>query len=221
MRHRRVTDLPCRWDGIRSSAALLPLLVAVALLAGCGGGGGSTMTTVRPPIVAINPVAHAKGVDPDAEQRSSTEVSVSVSSRGTGHYQVLVQNTSQIGFINSFEWFPPPGLTITSVTSSSAGQCELQGNVIACRATLPPPKCTCLPGGAMTVDFAAKMRGVGKIQYGFRGASVVVRSMTPVPYIIPSRLGAHPEYADLPICKTGQQSSQAEPCIHSTPGPGK
>jgi hypothetical protein len=196
-------------------------LAALALLAGCGGGGGTT-TTVRPAIIPINPnLKNVPGHDPDAEQRAGTEVHATIRAAGNGHYQVLVQNTSQIGFINSFDWIPPAGMTVTSV-SSSTGHCELERKVIACQATLRPPKCTCRPGGRMTIDFTADVEGTaGKVEYGFFNASVVVRTMTPVPYIIPSYLGANPQYADLPSCKKGQENTTAAPCVHSGQESGK
>jgi hypothetical protein len=36
-------------------------------------------------------------------------------------YQLEVQNTSGIGYINAFSWDPPVNLTITAVTSSEGG----------------------------------------------------------------------------------------------------
>ena len=35
-----------------------------------------------------------------------------------GKYQIEIENTSGIGFINTFTWNPPPGMTITAVTST-------------------------------------------------------------------------------------------------------
>ena len=35
-----------------------------------------------------------------------------------GKYQVEVENTSDIGYINTFNWVPPSQLTITAITSS-------------------------------------------------------------------------------------------------------
>ena len=196
--------------------------VATALLAGCGGGGDHKgVTAVRPPIVPLNPVyKRVPGLDPDVEQRASTEVNASVIRRGEGRFRVLVQNTSQIGFINAFDWLPPPGVKITSVGSTSVGHCDLHDNTVSCRATLRPPKCTCLPGGSMTFDFTAKIvrADVPDASTGFYDANVIVRSMTPVPYIIPSHLGATPRYSDLPICKVGQESTKDAPCIHSGAG---
>ena len=37
---------------------------------------------------------------------------------GDGKYQLEVQNTSDIGYLNTFEWHPPPGMTVTAVTSA-------------------------------------------------------------------------------------------------------
>src|ERR1700722_14852960 len=42
-----------------------------------------------------------------------------------GLYQIEVQNTSGIGYINTFNWVPPPDMTTTAVTSTEGGHCSL------------------------------------------------------------------------------------------------
>jgi hypothetical protein len=188
------------------------------LLAGCGADRGETVTTVRPP---LNPSPQLEkaipGVDPDQNPEGGSDVASTVTSLGNGRYRVLIQNSSDVGFVNSFAWTPPPGVTVTAVTSSSKGHCELAGGRISCRATLRPPKCTCRVGGTMTVDFTARAPQAGKnANYGLAGGFVRIRDLTPVPYLIPSAAGQEiSPYADLPVCKKGQRSSKAEPCVHS------
>ena len=46
--------------------------------------------------------------------------------------------------------------------------------------------------------------------YGMVGAYLRITQMTPVPYHIPSAL---PTYSDLPLCKKGQKSTKARPCV--------
>src|SRR5262249_1621433 len=82
-------------------------------------------------------------------------------------YQIEVDNTSGVGYINSFNWVPPPGLTITAITSTEGGHCTLVPNpvpgggspMISCiggKNGIAPPKCTCLSGGPMRVNFTAQ-----------------------------------------------------------------
>ena len=70
-------------------------------------------------------------------------------------YQLDVQNTSGIGYINQFTWVPPTSLTITAVTSTEGGHCSLVGGSIQCNGKIAPPTCTCLAGGDIVVTFRA------------------------------------------------------------------
>src|SRR5207344_1647945 len=75
-----------------------------------------------------------------------------------GKYQIEVENTSGIGYINTFNWVPPNQMVITAITSSEGGRCSLTDNTISCvggKDGIAPPKCTCLHGGIMTVNFTA------------------------------------------------------------------
>jgi len=133
-----------------------------------------------------------------------------------GVYQLDVQNTSGIGYINQFTWVPPVNLTVTAVTSSEGGRCALVGGSIQCNGKVAPPNCTCKAGGDLTVTFTA--RGLDPTfangywtYYGIVGAYLQIQQMTPVPYHIPSavpKLGM-----DMPLCKKGQKSTKARPCL--------
>ena len=135
-----------------------------------------------------------------------------------GKYQIEVQNTSGIGYINTFNWVPPPSMTITAITSSEGGRCTLVGGDIACvggKKGLAPPKCTCLSGGEMTVNFTATgnaptFNGQFWTYYGIVGSHTDITSMTPVPYHIPSFLSS--QAPDLPLCAKGEKSTSAKPC---------
>ena len=132
-----------------------------------------------------------------------------------GVYQLDVQNTSGIGYINQFTWVPPVNLTVTAVTSSEGGRCSLVGGSIQCNGKVAPPKCTCQAGGDLTVTFTAKgleptFANGYWTYYGIDGAYLQIQQMTPVPYHIPSTL---PNTGlDLPLCKKGQRSTKAHPC---------
>jgi len=81
---------------------------------------------------------------------------------------------------------------------------------------IAPPKCTCLTGGRLLVNFVATtdraptFNGKYWTYYGIVGAYTKITSMTPVPYHIPSDL-SH-QGADLPLCKKGQKSTKVHPC---------
>jgi hypothetical protein len=198
---------------------ILPALLALALVAGCGGDGDEDFGTVPPPLVPSPQLAAPlAGVDPDQNPEASSDVSATVTSLGGGRYRLLVQNGSDVGFVNSFEWTPPAGVTVTGVTRSSTGRCELDAGAISCRATLRPPKCTCRPGGQMTIEFAARVPQSADTQYGVAGGFVKIRELTPVPYLIPSAPDQQlPPEADLPLC-AGEESTNEKPCLPSGAG---
>jgi hypothetical protein len=160
-------------------------------------------------------VHSATAADPTLGRGSADAVTV-VSFLGGGHYQLDVQNTSGIGFINQFTWVPPVNLTVIAVTSSEGGKCSLVGGSIMCTGKVAPPSCTCEAGGDLTVNFTA--RGLEPTfangywtYYGIIGAYLQIQQMTPVPYHIPSAL---PKIGlDLPLCKKGQKSTKARPCL--------
>ena len=111
-----------------------------------------------------------------------------------GKYQLVIYNTSGIGYINSVNWLPPVGLTVTAITATSGGTCTLDAGDISCTVSgsgLAPPKCTCQTGGVMTVSFTATgdeptFNGSWWTYHGLVGAYMQITSMTPVPYHIPS-----------------------------------
>jgi hypothetical protein len=146
-----------------------------------------------------------------------------------GKYQIEVDNTSGVGYINSFNWVPPAGMTITRITSTEGGHCALVPNpvpgggspMISCvggKKGIAPPKCTCLTGGEMLVNFIATsdhaptFNGKYWTYYGVVGSYTKITAMTPVPYHIPSVLPSNPG-ADLPLCKKGQVSTRQNPCL--------
>ena len=134
-----------------------------------------------------------------------------------GKYQIEVQNTSGIGYINTFNWVPPPSMTITAITSSEGGRCTLVSGGISCvggKKGIAPPKCTCLAGGAMTVNFTATgnaptFNGQFWTYYGIVGSHTDITSMTPVPYHIPSFLSS--QAAGPPAVRQGREEHVGAP----------
>src|SRR5207237_6629424 len=76
----------------------------------------------------------------------------------TGKYQVEVENTNPTRYINSFNWTPPLGLTISAITSTIGGKCRLSSDgTINCTGEAAPPVCDsgeCV-GESMIVNFTA------------------------------------------------------------------
>jgi hypothetical protein len=117
----------------------------------------------------------------DPESSSQTNLTTSVSQLPGAHrYKITVTNTSNIGYIDSFQWYPPTGVRILQVLGSSQGNCGLAGLTgfggdqfktvllypsVSCeQVKLKPPSCTCLgDGGAVDISFVADrtMGGTG------------------------------------------------------------
>jgi hypothetical protein len=209
---------------------LVALALAAGTLSACGSSSGSKMPTtgayapIKPaPILPVN----ENGIDPGVLSRSGSDILTVVRRVGVGayragginHYQLEVTNTSSIGFVNTFEWLPPRGTSIVAVTASSTGHCMVSNGGIVCRVALRPPTCTCRgDGGRVTIDFTARVPpDKAGHEAGFVGASLDVRSLTPVPYIIPSSPLEKPGVnSDLPLCTHGKHSTPREPCIRSS-----
>jgi hypothetical protein len=110
-----------------------------------------------------------------------------------GHYELLIDNTSGIGYIKGYRWTPPTGWTVTAVTKTSGGKCHVGGNGdLVCSGKLRPPKCLCTQsGGVATIDFTAKTPAPQKVNghpviYGAVQGTLTITAMDPVPYIVPS-----------------------------------
>jgi len=158
------------------------------------------------------------GPDPDQGAKQGNDANVVVRQLPNGRFELLVQNTSGIGWIDSFQWVPPPGMTVTNISHTSLGACKVVAGAISCTARLKTPKCTCRPGGSMTVDFTATGRDPTTqdghpLTLGVVGSFLRLTKMSPVPYHIPSWLGGVPTpNSELPLCKRGQKSTKAHPC---------
>jgi hypothetical protein len=198
-------------------ALALVVVAALGLVTACGGGGSGTraksnVPEFKPSVVQLG----GAGVDPDQTPPESRDASSVVRRLGTDRFQLVVQNTSANGFINSFDW-KGKGLTVTAVTRSSRGTCRVSGEMISCtQLSIPPPKCLCRPGGKVVIDFRAKYQAgdTKTLHYGVQDSAVWIGAMTLVPYIIPAHEGVNPSQADLPLCAKGQQSTSEQPCVH-------
>jgi hypothetical protein len=169
------------------------------------------------PVSALAADTPPPSPDPDTGARQGNDATFVIQQFPKDHYRLTIRNTSGIGFINTFTWIPPVGMTVSSVDHTSSGTCKLASGDIHCTAKLQPPKCTCRTGGSITIDFTAKgreptMKDGHLVSYGVIGSFLRIEKMTPVPYHIPSFLGGINAGQDLPLCKVGQRSTRAHPC---------
>ena len=118
---------------------------------------------------------------------------------GTHRYRITISNTSNLGAINSFQWYPPTGVHIVKLIDSSEGNCTLTGltgfggnqfptlvlypDILCDKLDLKPPSCTCQgDGGAVTISF------VTDEEYGGGAGELRVRAATLVFDRIPAYL---------------------------------
>ena len=110
---------------------------------------------------------------------------------GTHRYRITISNTSNLGAINSFQWYPPTGVHIVKVVGSTQGHCTLTGlkgfggsqfptvvlypNILCDKLHLKPPSCTCLgDGGVVTISFVTDTDyGGGSGELRMRAATLV------------------------------------------------
>ena len=115
----------------------------------------TTVATLIALFFAFN-AGSAGAADPNTLGKGSADAVTVVRWIAPETYQLDVQNTSGIGYINQFTWVPPGNLTVTAITSTEGGNCSLVGGSIKCNGKIAPPTCTCLAGGDLVVTFLAK-----------------------------------------------------------------
>ena len=159
--------------------------VVAALVVSSGDSSPSAVPTTGQyaPISVTRPKINTAGGailnDPDAGVVSDLTTSVT-QLPGVHRYRITVTNSSAVGFIDSFQWYPPSGVRIVKVTGSSVGHCGLTGltgfggnqfgsvllypNITCQKVDLKPPSCTCTgDGGSVDISFVADrvMGGTG------------------------------------------------------------
>jgi hypothetical protein len=140
--------------------------------------------------------ANADKVDPDQSAKVSSDVNLSLRVVASGVYELTVQNQSGLGSIDSFAWVPGPGWTVTAIMETSRGRCVVNDGALACNGKISAPsRCTCLPGGKMTIRFRmtgpptpppTPQQGIRTV--GTAGGFLVVKTLTLVHRHIPSSL---------------------------------
>jgi hypothetical protein len=191
-------------------------LAAAGVIGGIAASGGFSGSASLPPMpttgdyapISIPAPVTGAIADPDSMARQGQELATTLTPGRTPHeFRVTVTNTSTIGFVNSFYWVPPSGMTLIKVVGSNSGHCIVDGSPtpkISCDGLkLKPPTCTCRgDGGELVISFlASKDPGM------LAGSSAVV-SATPVLKVIP----AVPPGPDVRPCSNGEKSTAAEPC---------
>lgn len=162
---------------------------AAGVLATRGGSSSPALRTTGlfAPITVTRPKLVTTGggllSDPDAAQQTYLSTMVT-RLPGSHHYRLTISNVSNLGYIDSFQWYPPVGVHIVRFTGSSAGHCGVSGltgfggnqfktvvlypNLLCTSTDLKPPSCTCLGDGGsvelsvvtdkpMTASGAARM----------------------------------------------------------------
>lgn len=140
---------------------------------------------------AAAPAATETFVDPDTEAKAGDDVVSTLLWLPNGDYELDLQNTSALGYIDTFTWVPPAGMTVTGITKTAHGSCQVVSGDIACEGKVPPPICTCRVGGTLIVDFTATGNSPTYVDghilwFGLVGGQTLITTITPVPYHIPS-----------------------------------
>jgi hypothetical protein len=129
-------------------------------------GDWTPITVIRPKVPII-----AGGIPVDVDPTTSrTDFSTTLFPLGANRYRMTVFNTSTLGAVNSFQWYPPPDVRVVKVIGSSRGRCTRAGltgfggnqfrtivlypNIFCEQVDLKPATCTCRgDGGAVTITF--------------------------------------------------------------------
>ncbi len=155
-------------------------------------GGYAPLTIPKPQLIRQGNLVMNEPDPPDQTWVSAVLSPLS----GTHRYELTVTNASDMGSINSFEWYAPTGVRILRVVGSSSGHCAPSGvtgfggnqfstvvlypNILCENADLKPPSCTCAgDGGSMTISFVLDTTTNDS-------GSARVLTATPVLNVIPS-----------------------------------
>ena len=161
------------------------------------------LTVPRPKVPII-----AGGIPVDIDPMTiPTYFTTTLTPLGARRYRMTIFNISNLGAINSLQWFPPVGVHVVSLLGSSEGHCSLSGltgfggnqfptvvlnqNILCNKLDLKAPSCTCLgDGGAMSISFVTdKDIAVGEGDLRMRAATV---SLERIPGYVKSQSTAAP-----------------------------
>jgi hypothetical protein len=129
-------------------------------------GDWAPITVTRPKVPII-----AGGIPVDVDPSvSRSDFNTTLFPVGPNRYRMTVFNTSNLGAVNSFQWYPPVGTRIVKVLGSTVGRCVLTGltgfggnqfptivlypNIFCDKLGLKPATCICRgDGGAVSITF--------------------------------------------------------------------
>jgi hypothetical protein len=135
--------------------------------------GSWTPLTVPAPKIPITGQGIPVAVDPRVTRNDFSSTMFPLDDH---QYQMTVFNNSTLGPINSFQWYPPPGVRVVEVVDSTAGHCRTAGrsSILCDELDLKAPTCTCLgDGGSMQMTFVTdKDVAVGEGDLRVRAATL-------------------------------------------------
>ncbi len=145
------------------------------------------ITVTRPKVPVIG-----GGIPVDIDPLiTRNDFNTTLSPLGMHRYRMTIVNHSNLGAINSFQWYSPTGVHIVKLIGTTDGHCTSTGltgfggnqfptlvlnqNILCDQLDLKPPSCTCLgDGGAVTISFVTdKDIGVGAGDLRMRTATLV------------------------------------------------
>jgi hypothetical protein len=192
-------------------ASLLASIAFVAIgLSACGGAGST-----HPPANGHSSIRRLVPKRPQAtavvaDALAALDAQSSLRSLGKQRYELVIENTSGIGFINALSWAPPAGMQLIRVLTARGGRCEVVSGKISCQGVLDPPRCSCAGRVGLTIRFEARNYD------SFSTGVLRITRMTPVPYVIPSAAGVRiSPLAALPLCREHERNSAQHRCVHS------
>ncbi|MES1246327.1 MAG: hypothetical protein ABUS54_01485 [Actinomycetota bacterium] len=199
--------------GVLAVCAVVGGGVAAAIVLTTGGGHTSSKTDVQvsatpapttgrwTPITVATPnlPVIGGGIPVDVDPAfTRTDFSTTLFPLGPRRYRMTVFNTSTLGTVNAFQWYPPTGVSVVKLIGSSKGHCEVSGltgfggnqfpglvlypNISCTQLALKPPTCMCLgDGDSMTLTFVTdKDLTAGEGDFRLRQATLV---FDPVPLL--------------------------------------
>src|SRR5438034_11241216 len=96
----------------------------------------------------------AAAQDPPAKLKFTVILMWMGAEKGGGDkWQLYVENTNLVKFINTFRWVPPTGLQVKAITNTGGGKCKLAEGNITCSGNIAPEACSSCEGGGMTIEF--------------------------------------------------------------------
>jgi hypothetical protein len=168
-------------------------LAVVFLAALCWSGAAISMTAQDPP-AALKFTVILRWVGADKS--------------GADKWELYVENTNLVKFINTFRWVPPTGLQVKAITNAGGGKCRLSDGIIMCSGNIAPESCSSCEGGGMTIEFTGNGFDPVWVPTDGGGGYWFSQGWTPGGVTVTSTSS----FTDLPLCAKGHVSTKKKPC---------